>query len=98
MRRPIDFIFRAYPVRTLLSSNSSFGRSIFFAHYYCFHYDGSTFCLISAQLARTSIELLSFAEDASRHLNIPKPPKQSPAFICAQSPSSRGSAKKKKNN
>lgn len=35
-------------------------------------------------------------EDASRHLNIPKTPKQSPAFICAQSPSSRGSAKKKK--
>ena len=56
MRRPIDFIFRAYPVRTLLSSNSSFGRSIFFAHYYCFHYDGSTFCLISAQLARTNHE------------------------------------------
>lgn len=29
MRRPIDFIFRAYPVRTLLNSNSSFGRSNF---------------------------------------------------------------------
>jgi hypothetical protein len=29
MRRPIDFIFRAYPVRTQLNSNSSFGRSTF---------------------------------------------------------------------
>lgn len=37
-------------------------------------------------------------EDASRHLNTPKTPKQSPTFICAQSPSSRGSARKKKKN